>query len=731
MEKTSTPSSPNGEPKCETESVQVSLPFDEPLDRVFQKHTLRHTITEKSDATLVSKDTERVLSPKFLSSSAVLALDESARSDRRPFPLRVWKSPVTKIVIVASMVVIPMVVFSIAILALIFTHQMEKVTCPYEDLCPMLNQTDNNYYYVDYSATQLVFIASWSSSISLSLISMLMFLFSYLTARRILLKSHERDSSDLPTPFQLALLIKILNGELLALYDFFMYKFQSWCVPARRRKVARPDSATVLYMAVSMLLVGVVASLFIQAADTWLHVATSTVEIVTVRADLTSPMNQFGRGLGSWCTDKPIVNNGCNPNFLGCGINCIKEFGSTGVTQSNQSATHSILTQRSSLHDVLNYTDSNSLTYAVLGPANVPSAVDWTTTSFAVTSQCRPIMSSDCDVIPESLDDTEGAGRTQFNCRRDPSLITGNITHATAQIHYDDAHNYFNDTAAFEGWIEGKAAPGFNQAIKAVAPNLTAQDHVFNNPWHWQGILPVVDPGDALFKSSDLRFWNRSWVGVPLMLLDCNTTVWEVTYSSVNNQIQYLKAQLANGSLAGIASMPTFPAFGLLDSEMPEVIYDANDQTATPDTMIAGYTFGMSRSFLAHIGGQSSPRPAIRAQTRVPRLIAKVGKAALWALISSNFIYAIVGVALAIGALRVRSKSVMGFRSRLTTGGLAAEIFEKPFSDRHADDEWELFQESDGLKTARIGAEGTERGGTTFSMRYTGVRKGGLGKIDE
>ncbi|KAF2465375.1 uncharacterized protein BDR25DRAFT_346241 [Lindgomyces ingoldianus] len=675
----------------------------------FHPKKLRHSATQVSEFTLVGKDLEAAKPSRS---------PTELPSINKPGSWRIWTSPITKIILVSCIVALPMIVFSIVILVLTFGYRMGKITCPYPELCPAMNQTSSTHYYVDYSATQLVFIASWSSTISLSLISMLMFLFSFTVAQHILRWSGGEDvkPSELPTPYQLSLLIKVLNGELLALWDVFLYKFPSWCIPARRRRGQRTSTAPIVYMAIGVLLLGLAASAFVQATDTWLHIDTQTVEIINIKAEPAAGGNQYSRGLGPWCVDKPTVNNICNKNFWGCGIDCWKEFGATNMQQSNQSAVHKILVGRSADHEIFNFTDKSGLTYAILGPADIPDTIDWAAASFATTTQCRAVLPRNCDVQPPSVDDLTGG--IQFNCTKERAGVdvSGNITHATAQIHYVDAHRLFNDSPAFIGRVDDSDTPGFKDA-KKLAPNLTEQSEVFNNPWHWQGVLPIIDAHDSLFQSEDQRLWNRSWIGVPLMVLDCDTTVWEVTYTMVNSGVRTITATKSNVSVAGIGSMPAFPAFGLLDSELPEVIYDANDRTFTLETMIAGYTFGMSRSFLAHIGGQSSPRQALKTQVRVPKLITKVSKAALWTLVVSNLVYAAVGIILAVYAIRARSEDVFGFRARLTVGGLAAQIFEKPFADKKADDEWELFRESEGLMSSRVGAEKTAVGGTTFWIK--------------
>jgi hypothetical protein len=94
--------------------------------------------------------------------------------------------------------------------------------CPYPQLCPgpdVLNASSKHYYYVDYPAARLVFISSWSSTLSLTFVSMLMTLFGYLIASQMLRTSSAEQSTGLPSPYQTSVLMRVLNADLFALWD--------------------------------------------------------------------------------------------------------------------------------------------------------------------------------------------------------------------------------------------------------------------------------------------------------------------------------------------------------------------------------------------------------------------------------------------------------------------------------------------------------------------------------
>jgi hypothetical protein len=152
------------------------------------------------------------------------------------------------------MVSVPMIGFSILILAFVFADQMEKATCPYPELCPLLNATQSSYYYVNMPATRLVFVASWSSSISLVLVNMLMMMLSYWVSKQITTTTRH---SRLPTPYQAMILMKTLNGELWALVDFFIYKCKNFSFRGKRDSSLKIVTPPVLSKAIGIFFTGI------------------------------------------------------------------------------------------------------------------------------------------------------------------------------------------------------------------------------------------------------------------------------------------------------------------------------------------------------------------------------------------------------------------------------------------------------------------------------------------
>lgn len=102
-------------------------------------------------------------------------------------------------------------------------------------------------YYVDYSATTLVYIASLSSTAATLLLSAAMVLSSYFFASSLAKQSDNGEDSLLPSPYQLELLIRMVDGRLTVLWSYMLYFFGS--------KQKRIKITPVLWKASAMMIV--------------------------------------------------------------------------------------------------------------------------------------------------------------------------------------------------------------------------------------------------------------------------------------------------------------------------------------------------------------------------------------------------------------------------------------------------------------------------------------------
>lgn len=144
------------------------------------------------------------------------------------------------IIVSCCVVLLPMAAFTAVLLWMIFAHLVQPLECTSTDLCmtaAQLNQTNftSADYIVDVPAAQLVFIASWSSTLSTTFVGCVMVLCSYVVASRLLrLADEDTHAHGHPTPYQITLLIRLLNADILVLWDMIRDMFSASKHPERK-----------------------------------------------------------------------------------------------------------------------------------------------------------------------------------------------------------------------------------------------------------------------------------------------------------------------------------------------------------------------------------------------------------------------------------------------------------------------------------------------------------------
>ncbi len=151
---------------------------------------------------------------------------------------------VLEIGLASAALILPMLILTALLLALVYGQQMPSHSSTYS----YQNETNiplGSAYFVNYSPTTLVYIASLSSTLATVLVSAAMILFSYSLARSLALESDANNASKLPSPFQLQLLIRMVDGRLAALGSYLLLVFG--------RKQRKVTVVPVLWRAVAMM----------------------------------------------------------------------------------------------------------------------------------------------------------------------------------------------------------------------------------------------------------------------------------------------------------------------------------------------------------------------------------------------------------------------------------------------------------------------------------------------
>ena len=122
-------------------------------------------------------------------------------------------------------IVLPMLIFPGVLLGLVFAYRVQQVTPLHSNLALPGESPESGVYYVNFPATRLIFISSWSSSIAPLLVGSILTLLSYSVAPKLLSHPGETGRPVLPTPYQLALLLGMLkDSSVKTLWSWAKYR---------------------------------------------------------------------------------------------------------------------------------------------------------------------------------------------------------------------------------------------------------------------------------------------------------------------------------------------------------------------------------------------------------------------------------------------------------------------------------------------------------------------------
>lgn len=102
-----------------------------------------------------------------------------------------------------SSIFFPLIAFSIVILWIVFHYRVTP--SKFASLSGMqlkANEDETEYYYVNFSATRILFVASWSSTVAPMLVGAIMTLSLFPISRKLFQISRSDNTSRLPTPYQ-------------------------------------------------------------------------------------------------------------------------------------------------------------------------------------------------------------------------------------------------------------------------------------------------------------------------------------------------------------------------------------------------------------------------------------------------------------------------------------------------------------------------------------------------
>ena len=224
--------------------------------------------------------------------------------------------------------------------------------------------------------------------------------------------------------------------------------------------------------------------------------------------------HQLGRRIGSWCFNtKESFGTQANINFWSCSI-AYNETG-TVITLANMTHWHRIAGEP--LEDyILEYTDSEGYQFAIIGPSKLPQSTDWEASSFALTTSCKVVPETACDL-------THGLTMFGFRCtkaRGSPVDFLGNMTDSYFSLNFGKFHKFFEEQPPFiSKWLLGW------DDVPKIAPNATDEDasQMWTNPWPWMAEVSLLIDQKDLPEDMEGIAWLLNGLGYK-MVLDCYST---------------------------------------------------------------------------------------------------------------------------------------------------------------------------------------------------------------
>jgi hypothetical protein len=109
---------------------------------------------------------------------------------------------------------------------------------------------------------------------------------------------------------------------------------------------------------------------------------------------------------------------------------------------------------------------------------------------------------------------------------------------------------------------------------------------------------------------------------------------------------------------------------------------------------VAIWELYISKAFTMPLVMHTVPSSPTLVQKRIISIITELPAAALWLLVIANLLFTMLGLVLATLAIRATSPEVHQVHTRLTTVGLAAQLFDWQHARKAAKRDSELFKEN-------------------------------------
>ena len=574
-------------------------------------------------------------------------------------------------------ITVPISLISASLLALVFAYQVKSEKSLFESAQTSSDTGNGLYILVNYSATRIVFAASFLSTLAPILGSFIMALWALPVAQMMRDASIGNEMQNLPTPYQLSLIIGLTLSSLERLRAYFAYA----C--SRSRRAAMPP---VLNRAAMTMTFSVVLAVAVFVTDTVLHYTTTTIEFDQLSAP-TGPIFEYGRGLSARCAD---FNRSAN-NGLPCSFDYAQmQNNPDGYIFENNEVFR--LAQNFSKVSQIRLVDGatpGDSHHAVLLPHAVDTGVDYEASTMSVATTCKLITDS-CHMQP--FGNTSAVHETRFQCSDafygvlglDPvtsqwdSQTDLNVSVLSFKPSSDLQYAFFKDSALQQpynpvGYSTARESSGTFESQGVPNDELV-------NPMY-VGIASRFDYGDqaaGVDLPKQRGFHPVADETVTDFVLSCEVRSYDTDYIWNNGAIAQVTPTLGqNGSVLEIYQ-GALSYFGSDSTPYDLQIFLLQSALSfTPEQFETTWADLYSVKVMSGIGPYTSSRTNVQEQTRTVLLVAKVPKPALGALIACSLAYTVLGVILGLTALRAASLNIRELATQLSLPAIASAAFDE------------------------------------------------------
>ena len=389
-----------------------------------------------------------------------------------------------------------------------------------------------------------------------------------------------------------------------------------------------------------------------------------------------TPSQTYGRSLPAYCGSD--------------GKDCTSiSAGSKAPDLINRLEVYQVLGNQSTINRVAQ-TNITGQRLSYLAPANPAVGLDYRSTTLASQSNCSLVTSNCATVIRDPADLTGD----DFNCTSGFNASNTNTVNVTA-----------NNDEILYGFLVNRNGTG------GLFDDLSSHD-IASNPFStfFQVTLNSPAPDTGAFDGGQIAV-NASF-GLVYYYLTCSTLLSNFTYIMTNGTLTDGQATpLDNRVLIYNIMQPnTFGDCGaqLISSSLISLLQST--AAAVTDSFAQAY----DTTFLAPILSASEAVLNIAEQQRIPLLVTRVQKSALFAFLAALAACLLLGLSMTILAIRSANKKSMEVQARLSLLGIISSRFEPASaSGARVQHPAELFEENKtGARTAsRIGIFRNDEGG--------------------